>query len=166
MKCFRKRWMMGCFWGVDGGDYIKPQKAIYTWYVRGVGWLYLLSTTFYKKHIHWQSETWRTNRGKWQVWVVKCGLGLRFPANHWTLENLRDPSNFSPPRNTASLRDYQRVMLVNNPLVRAYFLGGSGHWAGLPLELPWWKMLFSKNLGSYPRSTLPQNMRWSTKGQN
>ena len=48
--------------------------------------------------------------------------------------NLRVPPSMTPPQeNKALLRDYLGTMMVNNPLIRPYFLGGVSL-RGVPLD--------------------------------
>ena len=42
-----------------------------------------------------------------------------------------------PPGNKALLRPNQGTMVVNNPLIRPYFLGETWHRGGGPLRFPW-----------------------------
>ena len=48
------------------------------------------------------------------------------------------PPNAAPPGNKALIRPYQGIMVVNNPLIMPYFLGG-GHWGGT-LRFAWINM--------------------------
>ena len=93
-------------------------------------------------------DSWANCSDQTRVGHPKCQGNPRVP-----------PKIANPPGNKALIRPYWGMMVVNNPLIRPYFLGGGWWWHfwGIPLD-------FHENAGDWKGKSPHKPWRWRWVG--